>query len=75
MDEVWARSEPESPCKKVCVIQSESGLCIGCLRTRHEIAAWPRLTPEGRRSILEELPERQGRLTRRRGGRAARVEG
>ena len=39
MDEVWSRPEPQSPCRKVCVIHPESGLCIGCLRTIDEIAA------------------------------------
>ena len=73
MDEVWSRPEPQSPCKKVCVIHPESGLCIGCLRTGEEIAAWPRMAPEARRALMGELPGRDGRLARRRGGRAARV--
>ena len=73
MDEVWRRPEPQSPCKKVCVIHPESGLCIGCLRTGEEIAAWPRMAPEARRALMAELPGREGRLARRRGGRAARV--
>ena len=73
MDEVWSRPEPRSPCKKVCVIHPESGLCIGCLRTGEEIAAWPRMAPEARRALMAELPGREGRLARRRGGRAARV--
>ncbi len=73
MDEVWSRPEPQSPCRKVCVIHPESGLCIGCLRTGEEIAAWPRMAPEARRALMAELPGREGRLARRRGGRAARV--
>ncbi len=74
MDEVWARAEPQSPCRKVCVIHPESGLCIGCLRTREEIAAWPGMTPEERRARMAELPTREGRLrTGRKGGRAARL--
>lgn len=73
MDEVWARPEPQSPCRKLCVIHPESGLCIGCLRTVEEIAAWPAMTPEERRARMAELPAREGRLARRRGGRAARV--
>ena len=73
MDEVWSRPEPQSPCRKLCVIQPESGLCIGCLRTGEEIAAWPRMAPEARRALMAELPGREGRLARRRGGRAARV--
>ena len=73
MDEVWTRPEPQSPCRKICVMQPESGLCIGCLRTAEEIAAWPGMTPNARRAVMAELPSREGRLTRRRGGRAARL--
>lgn len=75
MDEVWTRPEPQSPCKKVCVIHPESGLCIGCLRTAEEIAAWAGMTPEARRALMAELPGREGRLARRRGGRAGRITG
>jgi hypothetical protein len=74
MDEVWARAEPQSPCKKVCVIHPGSGLCIGCLRTVEEIAAWPAMAPDARRALMAELPAREGRLRVRRGGRAGRVE-
>ena len=73
MDEVWTRPEPQSPCKKLCVIHPDSGLCVGCFRTRDEIAAWPRMTAEERRAKMAELPDREGKLARRRGGRAARV--
>ncbi|WP_210527459.1 DUF1289 domain-containing protein [Rubellimicrobium arenae] len=72
-DEVWQRPEPQSPCRKICVIHPEAGLCVGCLRTAAEIAAWPTMTAETRRQLMEELPARQGQLTRRRGGRAARL--
>jgi predicted Fe-S protein YdhL (DUF1289 family) len=74
MDEVWSRAEPESPCRKVCVIHPGSGLCVGCLRTGEEIAAWPRMTPEARRALMVALPARAGQLAQRRGGRAARLK-
>lgn len=73
MDEVWRRPEPQSPCRKICVIHAESGLCVGCFRTAAEIAAWPSMTPEERRAKMAELPSREGLLARRRGGRAARL--
>lgn len=75
MDEVWARLEPQSPCRKVCMIHPDSGLCIGCFRTRDEIAAWPSMTSAERLARMAELPSREGRLARRRGGRAARLAG
>ena len=74
-DEVWKRAEIESPCIKVCVIHPEERICAGCYRTIEEIGIWSRLSPEARRAVMEELPERAGRLKKRRGGRAARLGG
>lgn len=71
-DEFWQRDEIDSPCVKVCMIHPDAKLCIGCYRTSDEIAGWSKLTPEKRRSLIEELPTRKGRLARRRGGRSAR---
>lgn len=72
-DEVWRREEIESPCVKVCVIHPESRLCTGCLRTIDEIGAWSRMTREDRRAVMEQLEARRPLLTKRRGGRAARL--
>jgi len=72
-DEIWKRAEVDSPCIKICVIHPESRLCTGCLRTIDEIGAWSRMTPEARRSVMDALPTRAGELTKRRGGRAARL--
>ena len=72
-DDIWSRDEIESPCVKICVIHPESRLCTGCLRTMDEIGAWSKLSPEARRVLMAELPTRAGQLTKRRGGRAARL--
>jgi uncharacterized protein len=72
-DEIWRRDEPESPCVKICVIERDSRLCTGCLRTIDEIAAWAGMTPEARRAIMADLPGRAARLPGRRGGRAGRL--
>ena len=72
-DAVWARAEIESPCVKVCVIHPATRLCAGCLRSIDEIGSWSRMTPEQRRSIMAELPDRGAALRQRRGGRAARL--
>jgi predicted Fe-S protein YdhL (DUF1289 family) len=72
-DIVWRRDEIESPCVKVCVLQPETRICLGCYRTGDEIAAWSRLTPEARSAIMAELPERAKTLPGRRGGRAGRL--
>jgi predicted Fe-S protein YdhL (DUF1289 family) len=74
-DEVWKREEVESPCVKVCVVHPVERLCVGCLRSIDEIAAWGRMSPEERRAVMAELPSRRPRLEKRRGGRAARLSG
>jgi predicted Fe-S protein YdhL (DUF1289 family) len=66
----------ETPCIKICVVDPETGFCIGCGRTRGEIGGWLGLSPDERRGVMAELPERVQGLTRRksrRGGRAGRL--
>jgi uncharacterized protein len=68
--------EIETPCIKVCVIEPETGFCIGCGRTRMEIGNWLGISPAERRSIMQGLAERVETLTlrkRRRGGRQGRL--
>ncbi|MDF3413312.1 DUF1289 domain-containing protein [Sulfitobacter sp. M57] len=72
-DDVWKRDEIESPCIKICVIHPEARICTGCLRSIDEIGGWSRMTSEERRAIMAELPTRTGQITKRRGGRAARM--
>jgi len=69
---VWTRNEIESPCVQVCVIHPASRLCTGCLRSIDEITRWSKMSGAERREIMGVLPERQGQLSPRRGGRAAR---
>ena len=49
----------KTPCLKVCVVDGESGLCLGCYRRLNEVAAWSRLTDAERDAILAELPDRR----------------
>ncbi len=51
-----------TPCVKVCVVDGESGLCLGCLRTLPEIAAWGRLPEAERARVMSELPSRRGQV-------------
>lgn len=51
-----------TPCIKVCAVDGESGLCLGCHRTLPEIAAWGRFTDEERAQIMADLPARRGRI-------------
>ena len=49
----------KTPCIKVCVVDGESGLCLGCYRMLTVGAAWARLRAGERDAILAELPERR----------------
>ncbi|MFI4933278.1 MAG: DUF1289 domain-containing protein [Caulobacterales bacterium] len=51
-----------TPCIKVCVVDGESGLCMGCHRTLAEVAGWTRLTDALRETIMAELPARRARI-------------
>lgn len=64
----------DTPCIDVCVIEPQSRLCIGCLRSIDEIAAWGGMSPEARREIMAGLEERRPQLASRKGGRAARIK-
>jgi predicted Fe-S protein YdhL (DUF1289 family) len=52
----------KTPSIKVCVVDGESGLCLGCYRTLREVAAWASLADAEREAILAELPSRRGRI-------------
>lgn len=54
----------ESPCVNICVIDDRSGYCIGCGRTRDEVANWVRMTPTERRATMDGLSERMASITR-----------
>lgn len=69
-------SATDSPCKNICLIDPDTEQCIGCGRTRGEIAEWDRLTSEERLAIMARLPDRLAGATRRKrrkGGRRGRV--
>ena len=51
-----------TPCVKVCVVDGDSGLCLGCFRTLGEIAAWGSLGDEARAAVMAELPGRRARI-------------
>ena len=48
----------KSPCIKVCQMDPQHGLCLGCRRTLDEIARWGSMTDAERERILAELPAR-----------------
>lgn len=46
---------PETPCIKVCKIDSEKGYCIGCLRTLDEIARWSQVDNAEKERIYADI--------------------
>jgi predicted Fe-S protein YdhL (DUF1289 family) len=52
----------ESPCIKVCRMDRELGLCLGCFRTFDEIAVWSQARDEVRLGILATVARRRVRL-------------
>jgi hypothetical protein len=52
----------KTPCIKVCVVDGESGLCMGCYRQLSKVAGWSQLTDEARAAIMADLPGRRSRI-------------
>ena len=51
-----------TPCVQVCVVDGQSGLCLGCYRTLPEIGGWSRLTDTERTTIMAGLSDRRVRI-------------
>jgi len=51
-----------TPCVQVCIVDGQSGLCLGCFRTLAEIGGWSRLSERQRLTIMADLPTRAGRI-------------
>ncbi len=48
-----------SPCVNICQINSDTGYCIGCMRTIDEIADWLEMSSEEKRQVLSKLEDRR----------------
>jgi hypothetical protein len=55
----------ETPCRLICVVDPLTDWCIGCGRTRAEVAAWTTLTDAQRADIMAILPDRLRQMTSR----------
>ena len=51
-----------SPCIKVCAVDGETSLCLGCGRTLKEIGGWTQFDDAGRDAVMDLLPERLDKL-------------
>ncbi len=56
------RPNIESPCIKVCAVDGETGMCLGCGRTLKEIGGWMSFDDAGRRDVMDSLPARLDQL-------------
>ncbi|MEP4038435.1 MULTISPECIES: DUF1289 domain-containing protein [unclassified Pseudophaeobacter] len=72
--EVWQRDEIQSPCINICVVHPEARICTGCYRSIDEITSWSKMSNAERADVMADLPGRAGNLTKRRGGRSARLK-
>jgi len=48
-----------SPCNGICIMDEDTGLCVGCLRTSDEIANWEEYSEEQRTEVLREITLRE----------------
>lgn len=66
-----------SPCISICQMDPQADICLGCYRTRQEIASWSRMDAEAQRDLLDTLNERRAAKTgiRRRPTRRRTIAG
>jgi predicted Fe-S protein YdhL (DUF1289 family) len=55
----YAARRVMSPCKSICIMDAKSNMCVGCKRTIDEIACWPMMTDDERRSVVDSLKARK----------------
>jgi predicted Fe-S protein YdhL (DUF1289 family) len=54
----------ETPCVKICTLDADRNLCLGCGRTVAEIAAWSGMGAAERERLMSELPARMAACRR-----------
>ena len=52
-----------SPCISICQIDPETGNCLGCYRSRQEIARWPGMSKDEQAKLLHALKRRRAEKT------------
>ena len=48
-----------SPCNGICIMDEDTELCVGCLRTSDEIANWEDYSDEQRAEVMLEITRRE----------------
>ncbi|MAI73826.1 MAG: hypothetical protein CMM01_23405 [Rhodopirellula sp.] len=59
-DPVGTQQSVSSPCNGTCVLSAHDGVCLGCFRTKAEIANWMSASDEERGNIVKRCGDRQG---------------
>ena len=57
-DPKFAFENIESPCVNICALDVTRTYCVGCFRTRNEIARWRDASDEEKRRIKEAATKR-----------------
>jgi uncharacterized protein len=57
----------DTPCIKICLLDDETGLWLGCGRSIREIAGWTAMTDAERRAVMRELPARKAWMEQAKG--------
>jgi uncharacterized protein len=52
-----------SPCVSICQMDQQDGVCLGCYRTRAEIAAWRSMDQDDQLVLLDILRDRKAKAT------------
>ncbi len=55
----YAARRVMSPCKSICIMDTKSDMCVGCKRTINEIARWPMMNDDERRTVVDSLKARK----------------
>tara|TARA_B100000575_G_scaffold122375_1_gene97494 strand:- start:343 stop:630 length:288 start_codon:yes stop_codon:yes gene_type:complete len=63
-DKVDAKKVP-SPCISICQMDAFDDLCLGCYRTRDEIATWGSMDQDEQIQLLDVLRDRRAKVTAR----------
>jgi predicted Fe-S protein YdhL (DUF1289 family) len=48
-----------SPCAGVCILHTETKLCLGCYRTIEEIAGWQEMSAPDQHRTMAEIAQRR----------------
>ncbi len=57
------RTKLPSPCVSICQMDAQDEMCLGCFRTRAEIATWQSMDQDDQLLLLEILRDRRAEAT------------